>query len=143
MLELGKRLRTAIGIGAIGAYGFAFAATLTVTVDNVDDAEGSVRIVVYDEQTWLSREQWIAREIVPAPDAGSLSVTFDLPSGSYAVAVVHDVNGNGRMDTRMRFPKEPYGFSNGVVPRFGPPKFQDARFDIGEDDLDIAIELRD
>lgn len=143
MLEVGKHLRMAIALGAIWPFGLAVAATLTITVDNVNEAEGNVRIVVYDEQTWLSREQWIAREIVPAPEASSLSVVFELPSGTYAVAVVHDVNGNGRMDTRMRFPREPYGFSNGIVPRFGPPKFEDARFDIGEEELSIAIELRD
>lgn len=140
---LGKRLRAAMAVGAICPMGLAFGATLTVTVDNVNKAEGNVRIAVYDEQTWLSREQWIARKIVPATDAARLSVAFELPSGTYAVAVVHDVNGNGRMDTRMRFPREPYGFSNGVVPRFGPPKFEDARFNMGEDDLNIAIELRD
>ena len=39
----------------------------------------------------------------------------DLAPARYAVAVYHDVNGNGRLDTvPPGLPTEPYGFSNDV-----------------------------
>ena len=53
-----------------------------------------------------------------------------LPRGAYAVAVIHDENGNNRLDTALGIPREGYGFSNDAAVRFGPPKFAAARFDL-------------
>ena len=142
MLGLGKALRILIGVAAVWLCGVAGAAALTVAIGNVAEAKGELRVVVYDAETWLSREQWVARKLVPADGGSSFSVVFEVPSGTYAVAVLHDVNGNGKMDRVLRLPQEPYGFSNAVVPRFGPPKFKDASFNVGENDVSIAIELR-
>ena len=120
----------------------ASAATLTVDVGNVAEAKGQLRIAVYDEETWLDTERWIAAQRVPAATEG-VSATFELPSGTYAVAVLHDLNENEKMDYRLlRLPKEPYGFSNGVVPRLGPPAFEDARFIVADEPVRIRIELR-
>lgn len=119
------------------------AATLTVVLDNVAEAKGQIRIAVYDEETWLDTEQWIAAQRIPATAEGRVTATFELPSGVYAVAVLHDLNANGKMDYRfLRLPKEPYGFSNGVVPRLGPPAFEDAKFILGDEGASVGIELR-
>jgi uncharacterized protein (DUF2141 family) len=51
----------------------------------------------------------------------------DIPPGTYALAVIHDENMNGKLDTNfLGMPKEGYGFSNGqraclVHLRFLPP----------------------
>ena len=46
-------------------------------------------------------------------------------------------------DTFWSLPQEKYGFSNDAKVFFGPPKFEDASFFIGLDDLvEIDIELR-
>ena len=135
-----RRLIPALCV-ALGA-GAGWAATLEVRVENIQQAEGQVRVVVYDESNWLSREEWIGRVLQPA-QVDTVEATFELPPGSYAVAVVHDVNGNGRMDTRFRFPREPYGFSRGAEPKMGPPKFEDAVFEVADEGLAIAITLSD
>ena len=143
MLKPHDVLRCAVAASVALYAGLTAAAALTVTVTNVATEDGQVRIAVYDEETWLDTERRVAREFV-APLSTTVSATFELPPGTYAVAVLHDVNGNGRMDYGfMRMPKEPYGFSNGVVPRFGPPKFDDSAFAIADDDVDITIELRE
>ena len=143
MLKPHDVLRCAVAASVALCAGLTAAAALTVTVTNVATEDGQVRIAVYDEETWLDTERRVAREFV-APLGATVSATFELPPGTYAVAVLHDVNGNGRMDYGfMRMPKEPYGFSNGVVPRFGPPKFDDSAFAIADDDVDITIELRE
>ena len=50
-------------------------------------------------------------------------------TGSYAVAVWHDVNDNHQIDkTWFGAPKEPVGASNNAAATFGPPSFTDARF---------------
>lgn len=56
-------------------------------------------------------------------------VRFDaLPVGGYAVAVIHDENGNAKLDTFAGIPREGFGFSNNPAIRFGPPRFAAARF---------------
>ena len=143
MFNVRAVFRQAAIVGAALAAGFSSAATLTVTVANVTEEAGQIRISVYDEETWLDRERQVARQFVLADGAG-VAASFELPPGTYAVAVLHDVNDNGRMDYRlMRVPKEPYGLSNGVVPKFGPPKFADCAFAVADEDMAITIELRD
>lgn len=142
MFNVRAVLKRAVFLGASLACGFTWAATLTVTVSNVVEEAGQIRIAVYDEENWLSTEQRVARQFV-SPESVSVAASFELPPGTYAVAVLHDVNDNGEMDRRMRLPQEPYGFSNGVVPRFGPPKFADAAFTVADEDVNITIELRD
>ncbi|MET0248363.1 MAG: DUF2141 domain-containing protein [Sphingobium sp.] len=53
-----------------------------------------------------------------------------LPSGSYAIAVIHDENGNGKLDTFAGIPREGVGFSRNPVLRFGAPAFKSAEFPV-------------
>lgn len=55
-----------------------------------------------------------------------------VPPGTWAIAVIHDENGNGRMDKTLMMPKEGYGFSRDAPVRFGPPRFAAAAFPIGD-----------
>lgn len=130
-----------VAVLATTLWGTAAAATLTVTVANIANSKGQVRIAVYDAAAgWLDAPRWEAAK--PAA-AEPMPFTFEVPPGTYAVAVLHDLNDNGKMDYRLlRLPKEPYGFSNGAVPRLGPPRFADAAFTVGEEAAAIEIELR-
>jgi uncharacterized protein (DUF2141 family) len=68
---------------------------------------------------------------------------FDgLASGSYAIAMVHDENGNGRMDTVMGIPREGFGFSRNPAIRFGPPRFHEAQFAVASGATDAAIRVK-
>jgi len=59
-------------------------------------------------------------------------VTFeDIPDGIYAISCYHDEDDNGKLDMFLgMYPKEPYGTSNNAPARFGPPKWDDAKFEI-------------
>ena len=63
---------------------------------------------------------------------GTARATFaKLPAGTYAVAVLHDEDGNKSMKTGLfGIPKEGYGASQDARGDFGPPSFGDAKFDI-------------
>lgn len=64
--------------------------------------------------------------------ASQSSHRFDhVPPGTWAIALIHDENGNGRLDTMMGIPKEGFGFSRNPAIRFGPPAFADAAFALG------------
>jgi uncharacterized protein (DUF2141 family) len=51
-----------------------------------------------------------------------------VPPGEYALAVLHDENRNGRLDTFGGIPREGFGFSRSPRILFGPPRFNQVRF---------------
>lgn len=67
---------------------------------------------------------------------------LDIPPGTYALAVVHDENMNGKLDTNwMGVPKEGYGFSNDAKGLLGAPTFSAASFPYGGQKLELTIRL--
>ncbi|MDT0506385.1 DUF2141 domain-containing protein [Novosphingobium sp. MMS21-SN21R] len=66
---------------------------------------------------------------VKASDGRQL-VIRDVPAGRYAIAVLHDENGNKKMDMTLFLPKEGYGFSRDAPVKMAPPKFDAAAFDV-------------
>lgn len=66
---------------------------------------------------------------IVAGAAGSAHIDGVAP-GDYALSLIHDENGNGRLDTRLGIPREGVGFSRNPRLVFGPPSFASARFAI-------------
>jgi uncharacterized protein (DUF2141 family) len=67
---------------------------------------------------------------------------LDIPPGTYALAVIHDENRNGQLDTnRLGIPKEGYGFSNDAKGFFGAPSFSAAKFEYDGQKLELTINL--
>ena len=67
----------------------------------------------------------------------------DIPPGTYALAVIHDENMNGKLDTNwLGIPIEGYGFSNDAKGLFGAPSYPAARFQYDGQILDLTIRLR-
>jgi uncharacterized protein (DUF2141 family) len=65
----------------------------------------------------------------------------DIPPGTYAIAVVHDENMNGKLDSNwLGIPTEGYGFSNAAT-GFGEPSFTDASFRYDGQRVDLTIGL--
>lgn len=107
------------------------AASLEVEVHARGDA-GLVWILLFDRDGRdaypTRRERAIARRDVK-PVGGRARTRFEgLSPGDYAVAVVHDENGNGKLDTGLfRIPVEGLGASNDARALIGPPSFDAAR----------------
>ena len=68
----------------------------------------------------------------------------DLPYGeNYTIAIFHDVNDNGKMDKNfVGVPKEPYGFSNNARSKWGPPKYEIAKFELNQKVLKINAAVK-
>ena len=86
--------------------------------------------------TW-SRGQTISRAEFP-----SVPPQLILPSGDYAVALFHDENGNGRVDTMLGVPSEGVGFSNNPRLLFGPPSFRRAAVALTNQTARETVRLR-
>jgi uncharacterized protein (DUF2141 family) len=79
------------------------------------------------------------------PGWGDASCAFlNVPPGTYAVAVFHDRNENGTLDTNVfGIPSEGVGASRNVLPRLGPPKFSDNEFTVGRGErVELEVQLR-
>jgi uncharacterized protein (DUF2141 family) len=62
--------------------------------------------------------------------------------GTYAIAVIHDENLNGELDTNfLGVPTEGYGFSSGAKAAFSAPSFSDAKVSYDGQTLDLTISL--
>lgn len=67
----------------------------------------------------------------------------DVPPGTYAIAVIHDENMNGELDTNwFGVPVEGYGFSNATIDEFGAPAFSAASLSYDGKKRDMTIRLR-
>lgn len=65
-----------------------------------------------------------------------------LPAGSYAIALIHDENGNNRLDTVLGVPREGFGFSRNPAVRFGPPSFESAQFAVFSGTVDETVRVK-
>ena len=74
---------------------------------------------------------------------GSQTVIFkNLPKSRYAVAVFHDENSNGKIDTNwIGMPKEGIAVSNKAKGFMGPPSFKDASF-VLDTEKAISIDIK-
>jgi len=115
----------------------SFAADLTITVDNLRSNQGEVLLCVFSAES-SDREAFPdctkgrpVRQGKAIIGGGKVVITYkDLKDGIYAVAAIHDENGNGELDTNfIGIPTEGIGISNN--PRMlGKPQFDEARFEI-------------
>ena len=65
-----------------------------------------------------------------------------LGRGDYAVSVIHDENGNAKLDTFAGIPREGFGFSRNPAIRFGPPKFSASEFPLAGDVTMQQVRIR-
>lgn len=66
----------------------------------------------------------------------------DIPPGTYAMAVIHDENMNGKLDTNvLGIPTEGYGFSNDAKGTVGAPAFAAASFLYDGQNVELTMSL--
>lgn len=119
-------------------------AVLTIEILGLESDVGSVAVALFDSaESFDRRTAAVASAIVAPQDGRATWSTADLPAGTYAIAVFHDLNDNGELDrTTLGPPAEPYGFSNDARGRFGPPKFDKAAIELPPGRHTIQIEVR-
>lgn len=105
---------------------------LRVVATNVKTDQGKIYVWVYDKKDdWLSDRYRTQKFVTVAGNRQGDKVTLELllPAGEYALSIFQDVNDDGKLERNfIGLPKEPAGLSNNLRPKFGPPKYKDARF---------------
>ena len=101
---------------------------LRVVIKGVKNAKGTVRVALYRTEEQFMKVIWRSEEV--SASKGEVEVEFnDLPTGTFALSVVHDANNNEKLDMNgMGIPQEGFGFSNNARGRFGPPGWKEAKW---------------
>jgi uncharacterized protein (DUF2141 family) len=94
----------------------------------VSGSKGVVRCGLFTRSGWLKKP---LRTATATPSAGSALCVFQrVPLGTLGISAFHDENSNGKLDTNfVGMPVEDYGASRDARGTFGPPSFEDAKFD--------------
>ncbi|WP_372753096.1 DUF2141 domain-containing protein [Mariniflexile sp.] len=114
---------------------------VVVNISNFKSNKGQAFVALYDKpESFLSKE---VKGAIVKIENNSCRVTFkDVPKGVYAISMFHDENDNSKMDTNfMGIPKETYGCSNNAKGVFGPPKWEDAKFEVSNQSITQHIKL--
>lgn len=106
---------------------------LEVQVNGILTVGGEIGVAVFNQKTGYPIQiehayeaEWVALE----KDQTSVTVEFDsLPDGEYAVSVMHDENGNRKLErSGVGFPKEGVGFSNDQRVTLKAPGYEKSKF---------------
>ena len=132
-------------------------ASLSVTCQN-QIKKGNLKVVLTDIKTKTGQVGFFlfhSEEGFPVKTEKALlsgyvkntgkTVEYTFPNiavGSYAVYVFHDEDGNNKLKTNfIGMPKEGMGVSNNAKGHFGPPSFDDAKFNFNKTEQTITVSL--
>ena len=116
-----------------------------VKVLNIRNSTGTVDCALFESPGGFPREFLLSATnamIIKVRHTKARCAFEDIPPGTYALAVIHDENMNGKLDTNwLGIPKEGYGFSNDVKDLLSSPPFSAASFQYDGGTLDLTISL--
>jgi uncharacterized protein (DUF2141 family) len=103
---------------------------LTVEMSGFKSDDGRVKVGLYNSDGTFLKTTF--KSLSSDIHDHTATVTFEgLEKGEYAVSVYHDENNNGKLDTGfMGIPSEGYASSNNAKGFMGPPKYEDAKFQL-------------
>jgi uncharacterized protein (DUF2141 family) len=132
---------------SLSFYGFcppAANGSLVIEVDNIKTTEGIIWVGIYDSaSSFLVKEKAIV-EGFSIKKQGKLQMTFpELPFGTYAIALFHDINNNGELDRNfIGIPSEPFAFSRRPRSKWRVPRFDEVKFDFHDDGQILHTHLK-
>jgi len=117
---------------------------IVVTIVGFESDAGQAMVALWDDPDHFPTGENHVAALRAVITDGTAQIEFaDVAAGEYALSVFHDENGNGELDTGfMGIPKEPIGASNDARGRFGPPKFDDARFQVDDGVVELTVNLQ-
>jgi uncharacterized protein (DUF2141 family) len=118
---------------------------LTVVIDGLKNTKGNVCLSLFSQAEGFPNraDRAAALQCVAAGDLAD-GVTFEgLSPGNYAIAVFHDANTDGKLNTGVfGIPKEGFGFSQNPSIQMRAPRFNEAAFALSNTPAQIQIQLK-
>ena len=106
--------------------------TLEITFTRLAKPSGQIMLALFDSQAAYDSGAAPVRAIaIPVTGDTATATIPDVLPGRYGFKILHDVNGDGTMNTNpFGMPIEPFAFSNNAVGNMGPAKWEAAAFEI-------------
>lgn len=125
-------------VAVAAAFGAAVAPAwggdLEITVGSIANDAGKVLVVLHAEagaKAFPDPQGAVAAQWAKAAPGARRFVFADLPAGRFAIAVFHDEDDDGELDTNfLGIPKEGVGFSRNATGSMGPASFADAAVEV-------------
>jgi len=140
--------RSLIALASLAACAVLWAqdaGTVRLEITGLKGASGDIYIAVYDsDDAWLGDDTVMQQKVAigEALDGELVRYELQLPPGEYAFSIFYDANNNGELDTNfIGIPNEPIAISNNARPRFGPPSYEDAVFNLGGEPVVQQIQI--
>ena len=118
--------------------------TITITVTNIPGVKGDLLIGLYSSAESFTDKPMEQSLKIPLTSQADLVASIpNIPPGTYAIAVIQDLNRNGVLDKNLfGMPKEPLAFS-GIkeIPK-GKPEFSACSFEVKGTPVAIMIPLK-
>ncbi len=120
------------------------AAEVVVRIGGLSEPLGQVGCSLFAGPAGFPKDSSGARQLWQAADAKGVTCRFaDVPEGSYAVSIGHDLNGNKRVDANfVGLPTEQWGVSNNARPNLRAPRFDEAMFKVAADAKEVVIDIK-
>ena len=118
---------------------------IRVTIANLRNQKGSVCLTLFNGSQGFPNQsdRSVASRCINAEEAASGTTFDDLTPGDYAIAVIHDENKDGKLNTGLfGIPTEGFGFSQNPKVRMGAPSFKDTAFPLSGTSTPIQIDLK-
>lgn len=116
-----------------------------VKIPNIENNTGTVACALFESPEGFPAEfLHSATHIVmmKIQDTKARCSFLDISPGTYALAVIHDENMDGKLNTNfLGVPTEGYGFSSGAEAGMSAPSFEAASFSYSGQNLDLTIRL--
>ncbi|MDA0314453.1 MAG: DUF2141 domain-containing protein [Bacteroidetes bacterium] len=132
---------------------FIFSSTLSaqtnssiqVYIQGASSDKGMIRVLLFTSSAGFPDQ--ISRAVnsfsMPSKNKEVAFTINDLAPGTYALAVIHDQDSNGKLSSNaVGYPIEKFGFSNNPKVYFSPPSFEKASFVLGKTPIKVNIILR-
>jgi uncharacterized protein (DUF2141 family) len=117
---------------------------LTVFVKNIRNDKGQIGFCLFNKSPGFPNhpEKAMRRSFVSVSGNAAEYTFTNIPFGTYAVCAFHDENNDQKINSNfIGIPKEGIGVSNNAKGHFGPPKFDDAKFNFSHANQKILITL--
>lgn len=116
---------------------------ITVKVSGIEKIAGKLVIGLFNQSRGFPETNHAFKGGYINVKTSEIEYVFsDILVGEYALAVFHDINNNDQFDKNiLGMPKEGYGFSNNSTGFFGPPVFDDVKFNL-ESNYTVKIDIK-
>lgn len=115
-----------------------------IEVEAIQNSKGTIRLGVYNKKENLWEEAGVIKNVEGKINQNTCTLTvYNLPYGEYAFAMLHDENGNKKMDYNwLGIPEEGFGFSNNPKVSLSAPSFEETKFRLDAPQKVIKMKMK-